>query len=66
MPQGVLPIQYEVDPKEHGLTALGGLPLYLEWAHVTGFVESVRNLSVRDSGWSDVQVVIALFLLNLA
>ena len=67
MSQGVLPIQYEIDLKEHGLTAFGGLPLYLELAHVTGFVESVRkNLSVRDSGWSDVQIVTALFLLNLA
>jgi len=36
MPQGVLPIQYEIDPKERGLTALGGLPLYLELAHITG------------------------------
>jgi hypothetical protein len=67
MPQGALPIQYEIDPKEHGLTALGGLPLYLELAHVSGLVESVRrNLSVRDSGWSDVQVVTALMLLNVA
>lgn len=67
MSQGVLPIHYEVDPKERGLTALGGLPLYLEWAHVSGFVEAVRkNLSVRDSGWSDVSVVMALVLLNVA
>lgn len=67
MSQGILPIQYEIDPKERGLTALGGLPLYLEWAHITGFVESVRkNLTVRESGWSDVQVVMSLVLLNVA
>lgn len=57
MPQGVLPIQYKVDPNIRGLTALGGLPLYLELAHVAGQVEAVRNhLSVRahGDGWSDV------------
>jgi hypothetical protein len=69
MPQGVLPIQYEIDPKLRGLTALGGLLLYLELAHVAGMVEAVRNnLSIRahGDGWSDVQIVMALILLNLA
>jgi hypothetical protein len=67
MPQGVLPIQYKIESNERGLTALGGLPLYLELAYVAGVVESVKNhLTVRHSGWSDVQVTMALFLLNLA
>lgn len=69
MPQGVLPIQYEIDPNLQGLTALGGLPLYLELAHVSGLVEAIKkHLSVRvyGDGWSDVQVVMALVLLNLA
>ena len=65
----MLPIRYKVDPNLRGLTALGGLPLYLELAHVAGLVEAIRNnLCVRaqGDGWSDVQVVMALILLNLA
>jgi hypothetical protein len=36
MPQGVLPFQYEVDKKPGGMTALAGLPLYLDLAHMMG------------------------------
>lgn len=68
MAQGILGFQYDIDKRQEGLTALAGLPLYLELAHVTGLVESIRgNLSVRGSqGWTDAQVVLALVLLNLA
>lgn len=68
MPHGVLPFQYEADRRQAGMTALGGLPLYLELAHVMGLADSIRkHLSVRGTqGWSDVQVVMAIVLLNLA
>jgi hypothetical protein len=36
MPQGVLPFQYEVEKTPGGMTALAGLPLYLDLAHVMG------------------------------
>lgn len=68
MPHGVLPFQYDIDRRPMGITALAGLPLYLELAHVSGLVESIRkNLSVRKTqGWTDVQVVLSIVLLNLA
>ncbi len=51
------------------MTALAGLPLYLDLAWVTGLVESIRrHLKLREGrqGWTDAQFVVALILLNLA
>jgi hypothetical protein len=51
------------------MTALAGLPLYLDLAWVTGLVESIRcHLKLREGqqGWTDAQMVMALILLNLA
>jgi hypothetical protein len=48
---------------------LGGLPLYLELASVIGLGQSIqRHVGVRagGQGWTDVQVVVALILMNLA
>jgi len=36
MAQGPLPFQYEVENKSTGMTALAGLPVYVEFSHVTG------------------------------
>jgi len=36
MAQGVLPFQYEVENRVGGMTALAGLPAYLEFAQVMG------------------------------
>lgn len=51
------------------MTALGGLPVYLDLAHVLGLSESVdRHLKVRADGrgFTDSQMVMSLILLNLA
>jgi hypothetical protein len=67
--QGVLPFKYELERSEAGMTALAGLPLYLDGAAVIGLRQSVeRHVRVRvgEQGWTDVQVVRALVLLNLA
>jgi Transposase DDE domain group 1 len=67
--QGVLPIKYELEKSQAGMTALGGLPLYLDLAAVMGLSKSIeRHVKVRigEQGWTDVQMVIALVLLNLA
>jgi len=51
------------------MTALAGLPVYLDLAQVMKLRESIeRHLHVRDGGqgWSDAQVVLSLILLNLA
>jgi len=69
MAQGVLAFQYEEDRQEAGVTALGGLPAYLDLAEAMGLGESIsRHIGVRQGcqGWTDRQVVMALILLNLA
>lgn len=69
MSQGVLPFKYEAEKNNTGMTALAGLPLYLDLMHVMRFSESVgRHLHVRDGGqgWTDEQTIVSLILLNLA
>jgi hypothetical protein len=69
MAQGVLPFKYESEKKTTGMTALGGLPAYLDLAQVIGLSKSIqRHLKVRagGQGWTDSQIVLALVLLNLA
>jgi len=68
--QGVLPFRYEAEPTNSGMTALAGLPAYLELAAVSGLTKSIRrHLKVcaeKKQGWMDTQIVMPLILLNLA
>ncbi len=41
--QGLLPFRYESEPAELGMTALAGLPAYLELAIVCGLPGSIRR-----------------------
>jgi hypothetical protein len=69
MKQGVLPFQYEEEKTSTGMTALAGLPGYLELARVVGLARSIeRHVNLREGaqGWSDSQMVTSLVLLNLA
>jgi Transposase DDE domain group 1 len=69
MAQGVLPYKYEEERKHAGMTALAGLPIYLDLASVLGVADCIRaHVHVRksDQGWTDEQIVLALMLLNLA
>lgn len=68
MAQGLLPFQYEAESSSGGVTALGGLPLYLDLIKASGLADAVRrHLRVAgDQGWLDVQMVVALLALNLA
>ncbi len=69
MAQGILPFKYEEEKQTTGMTALAGLPLYLELAQKTGLTESIQHhIKVRESaqGWTDSQIVMSLILLNLA
>ena len=69
MPQGILPFKYEAKNTRTGMTSFGGLPTYLELAHVAGLRQSVeKHLGVRRNtqGWTDAQMVMALVMLNLA
>lgn len=68
--QGALPFCYESEPTESGMTALGGLPAYLELAIVLGLAESIRRhlgvCALKEQGWTDTQMVMSLVLLNIA
>jgi hypothetical protein len=69
MAQTVLPFQYEVEKKEGGMTALAGLPLYLEFARVMGLPRLIaEHVRARqgDQGWTDEQMVTPLIWLNVA
>ena len=69
MAQGVLPYKYEQESKYAGMTALAGLPIYLDLAFVLGVGDFIRaHVHVRESGqgWTDEQAVLSLMLLNLA
>ncbi len=69
MPQGVLPFQYQEEKFSSGMTALAGLPTYLDLAHLARLSQSIqRHLKLREGkqGWSDAQLITALVLLNLA
>ena len=69
MAQGILPFKYETEEKTTGMTALGGLPAYLDLAQVIGLSKSIqKHIKVRagGQGWTDSQMVLALVLLNLA
>lgn len=69
MAQGILDFQYEREKTNSGMTALGGLPVYLDLAQVVGLRQSIgEHLGVREGGqgWRDDQVVLSLVLLNLA
>jgi hypothetical protein len=69
MAQGVLPFKYEEESTNSGMTAFGGLPLYLDLASVAGLSKAIdEHLGVRveGQGWTDSEVVLSLVLLNLA
>src|SRR5665811_602220 len=68
MPQGVLSYKYEQEKQATGMTALAGLPVYLDLASVLGLGDHIRtHMQVRQfQGWTGEQVILSLVLLNLA
>ena len=61
MSQGVLPFKYEEAKKESGMTALAGLPIYLDLAAVIGIGESIeKHLHIKQPGWTDKQTIVSL------
>lgn len=68
MAQGLLPFKYDVEPAPSGVTALGGLPLYLELVQASGLAAAIRQ-HVRvagEQGWLDLQMILAVLALHLA
>jgi hypothetical protein len=69
MTQGVLPYKYVEEKKSSGMTALAGLPLYLDLFFVARIGDAIReHLSIKTGkqGWNDVEMILSLILLNLA
>ena len=68
MPQGILPFEYEEEKSSSGMTSLGGLPTYPDLTVVIGLTDSIRkHIKVSgEQGWTDVQVIVSLVLLNLS
>ncbi len=61
MIQGVLPFKYEEEKTQTGMTALAGLPVYLDLAKVIGLSKSIgKYLKVRENsqGWTDPQMTL--------
>ena len=69
MAQGPLPFHYDEESSSTGMTAMSGLPAYLDLAEAAGLGESVRrHVGMREGGqgWTDAQMVTSLVMLNLA
>jgi Transposase DDE domain group 1 len=68
VPQGVLDFQYEAERSNHGQTAFGGLPLYLDLIWRSGAAAAIRQYVcvAGRQGWLDLQLVLAVLFLNLA
>lgn len=70
MAQGVLPFQYEPEPAtEQGLTARGGLGVFLDLIDRSGLPKLVERHLARlrgEQGFTDRQMIDALVLLNIA
>ena len=70
MTQGYLPFQYEIEPTQSGLTAFGGLPMFLELLQAMRLPQVIsKNVRVRgpkSQGWTDSQVLTALIMLNIS
>ncbi len=67
MPQGLLGFHYEDDSPSAATTALGGLPAYLDLILASGLKDSIarRVRAAGKQGWTDVQALVSLILLNL-
>ena len=67
MPQSALPFQYQAEKTDSGLTSFAGLPLYVELAKQSGFVQYINEtLKTKIRGWTDAEMILPLVLLNLA
>jgi len=68
MTQGELAFKYEVDHQGAGLTGMGGIGTYLDLACRSGMVSSIeRHVTARkgEQGWTDVEQILSLVMLNL-
>ena len=63
----MLPIKYQAEKNDSGLTGFAGLPLYLELAVHSGLIEYInQTIKTKIRGWTDAEMILSLVLLNLA
>ena len=68
MPQGVIPFHYEEEKSNSGITALAGLPVYMDLLEKVGLSKIISkhlDLRKKSNSWSDVEQITALLLLNI-
>ena len=68
MTQGDLRFKYEVERQGVGMTGMAGIGTYLELACRSGLVKSIeRHVKGREGGqgWTDVEAVLSVMMLNL-
>jgi hypothetical protein len=68
MTQGELGFKYEEDKQGEGMTGMAGIGAYFDVACRSGMIRSIeRHVKARrgGQGWSDVEVVLSLMMLNL-
>lgn len=62
----LFPFQYE-GASSGTFTSFAGLPLFLETANACGLIKNIaQNMQFKTQGWSDVQIISSLLLLNIA
>ncbi|MEJ2023896.1 MAG: IS1380 family transposase [Deltaproteobacteria bacterium] len=69
MTQGELAFKYEEDNQGEGMTGMAGMGAYLDLACRSGMVRSIeQHVKARKGGqgWTDVETILSLMILNLA
>lgn len=68
MAQGILGFRYEAEQSGVGVTALAGLPIYLDLIAASGLAQAIKKYVTvaGKQGWLDLQVILGLIFLNLA
>ena len=69
MARHLAPYQYEVDQKTGGMTALAGLPVFMEFAQRMGLPRLIAHhvrARLGGQGWTDEQLIMAVMLLNIS
>lgn len=65
--QTLLPVHYTADYPDTAMTSFSGLPLYMNLAMASGLSQNIaETLQTKTQGWTDVQIVLSLILLNLS
>jgi hypothetical protein len=60
--QGILPLEYEVEKKTTAMTAMGGLPIYIDLAKMIGLGRSIqKHLKIQATRFCLAGIVVFVF-----